>query len=548
MTFDKSGENKMVKKGSIDKTDKSDKIGGGEKTPIECIKESDEQPVELEPYTPTGNFEVDFCELCTRAGFPTMQVVPRPSRPPTPSVIPHDSTPVGKQDKRDADKKDDSSKTDETTALSGGEADEPPTTYTIKEKYQYFKPRVEVETEEEGNKSHIKEIYIRGWKIDERILNILTVTLPPLEKLTTIDFWNTGLQDNSLNTLATHIIAHLPNLRTLCLDNNPVTLQRYGVFLGEESMIHNLSLRNCYVNDMGAKMIGNALTVNKSLITLNLCYNKITCEGAGFLAKGLRMNRTLLSLNLGSNLIGDIGASKLAEVLCSFALTHEEVVARRLLISKKTLEETGSPSRNLNAPTGGSKDRPASVRSGTHVSKEDKKSREKKDSQKKKENKKQETEKAKKVASTEAVSKGQGKGKKTSSIKGDKKQQQPEQEQPEAVEFPNPLLEIPLKEENGEIIIPGNRALINVNLSRNKVGVTGVEAFLISIQRQAEVTSSAGKPTGLMRFSLSRNLFSPENPSYQRLMELMQTRDPFYKPPQPSPVDETTAGSTKEEA
>ena len=54
-----------------------------------------------EPYTPTGNFEVDFCELCTRAGFPTMQVVPRPHRPPTPSVIPQDSTPVGKQDKKD---------------------------------------------------------------------------------------------------------------------------------------------------------------------------------------------------------------------------------------------------------------------------------------------------------------------------------------------------------------------------------------------------------------------------------------------------------------
>ena len=32
----------------------------------------------------------------------------------------------------------------------------------MKEKYHYFKPRVEVETEEEGNKSHIKEIYIRG--------------------------------------------------------------------------------------------------------------------------------------------------------------------------------------------------------------------------------------------------------------------------------------------------------------------------------------------------------------------------------------------------
>lgn len=38
-------------------------------------------------------------------------------------------------------------------------------------------------------------------------------------------------------------------------------------------------------------------------------------------------------------------------------------------------------------------------------------------------------------------------------------------QQPEVVEFPNPLLEIPLKEEGGEIIIPGNRALINLNLS-----------------------------------------------------------------------------------
>ena len=58
-------------------------------------------PCTAEPYTPTGNFEVDFCELCTRAGFPTMQVVPRPHRPPTPSIIPQDSTPVGKQDKKD---------------------------------------------------------------------------------------------------------------------------------------------------------------------------------------------------------------------------------------------------------------------------------------------------------------------------------------------------------------------------------------------------------------------------------------------------------------
>ena len=38
-------------------------------------------------------------------------------------------------------------------------------------------------------------------------------------------------------------------------------------------------------------------------------------------------------------------------------------------------------------------------------------------------------------------------------------------QQPEIVEFPNPLLEIPLKEDGGTVIIPGNRALINLNLA-----------------------------------------------------------------------------------
>ena len=48
----------------------------------------------------------------------------------------------------------------------------------------------------------------------------------------------------------------------------------------------------------------------------------------------------------------------------------------------------------------------------------------------------------------------------------------------------------------------------------------------------------------IFSLALQRNLFPPDNPLYQRLTDLMQTRDPFYKPPQPSPVDETGA-STK---
>ena len=44
--------------------------------------------------------------------------------------------------------------------------------------------------------------------------------------------------------------------------------------------------------------------------------------------------------------------------------------------------------------------------------------------------------------------------------------------------------------------------LILFHIAGNRIGEIGVEAFLISIQRQAEVSSS-GKPTGLMRLSMS---------------------------------------------
>ena len=70
--------------------------------------------------------------------------------------------------------------------MVSGEIEEPPTTYTIKEKYHYFKPRVEVETEEEGNKSHIKEIYIRGESVLKNVMvvNCAEVSGPLILELT----------------------------------------------------------------------------------------------------------------------------------------------------------------------------------------------------------------------------------------------------------------------------------------------------------------------------------------------------------------------------
>lgn len=46
------------------------------------------------------------------------------------------------------------------------------------------------------------------------------------------------------------------------------------------------------------------------------------------------MNRTLLTLNLNGNRISDTGTKAISEVLTSLTLTHDEIVARRRLISE----------------------------------------------------------------------------------------------------------------------------------------------------------------------------------------------------------------------
>lgn len=110
----------------------------------------------LEKYKPTGDFEKDFIELCALVGIPSLCVVARPKLPQTPSEI----TPVTKgKDKGHSQpppQSQESSKTNENV-------DPPPTTFLVStNKYEYFKPRVEIETEEEANRVYVKELYVRG--------------------------------------------------------------------------------------------------------------------------------------------------------------------------------------------------------------------------------------------------------------------------------------------------------------------------------------------------------------------------------------------------
>lgn len=60
----------MVKKSSLDKTDRAEKTGTGDKTPIESIKESDEPDVEL------GETKCQLSLNWTRRFTPILEIQP----------------------------------------------------------------------------------------------------------------------------------------------------------------------------------------------------------------------------------------------------------------------------------------------------------------------------------------------------------------------------------------------------------------------------------------------------------------------------------------
>ncbi|XP_016021700.2 leucine-rich repeat-containing protein 71 isoform X4 [Rousettus aegyptiacus] len=264
----------------------------------------EEEPKNPEEYQCTGVLEADFAELCARSGYVDFpKVVNRPR--PHPTFVP-------------------SASLSEKPILDDQRLSGSCSLNSMESKYVFFRPTIQVELEPEDKS--VKEIYIRGWKVEERTLGIFSKCLPPLSQLQAINFWKVGLTDKTLEIF----IALLP----LCSS----TLR-----------IAHLSLRNNNINDYGAELLGRALSTlqscNRTLVSLNLGFNLIGDEGACHIAQGLRLNRSLLWLSLAHNRIQDKGALRLAEVLRPFELTHREVVERRrLLLEKGTQERSRSPS------------------------------------------------------------------------------------------------------------------------------------------------------------------------------------------------------------
>ncbi|XP_066895154.1 leucine-rich repeat-containing protein 71 isoform X10 [Kogia breviceps] len=501
-----------IQKSSGAVTRKGDR-GAKEKPTTVLPLVGEEEPKNPEEYQATGVLEVDFAELCTRWGYTDFpKVVTRPR--PHPTFVPSAST----SEKPTVDEQ----------RLSGSCS-----LNSLGSKYVFFRPTIQVELEPEDKS--VKEIYIRGWKVEERILGIFSKCLTSLSQLQAI--------------------------KKVSLEGNPLPEQSYHKLMAVDSTIAHLSLRNNNIDDHGAQLLGQALSTlhsrNRTLVSLNLGFNHIGDEGAGYIADGLRLNRSLLWLSLAHNRIQDKGALKLAEVLRPFELTHTEVVERRRLLLEKGSQECSrspSTSRHGDSKTEREKYQLMGVSSFATVEKDKTQTmKTPKGLGKKKEKSGEVVKKEEKSGSGQSPTQGTpkkedstkaGKGKvtipeqKLSKGKGTKTGSKEKRSMlleselvGEATEVVSPLLE-PMEHRDGKVFMPGNKVLLHLNLLRNRITEVGLEAFLTAVQYQAQFSKSrsASKgPVGLLWLSLAKNCFSPQCPAYTTIQELMLPRDPVSK-------------------
>ncbi|XP_032173983.1 leucine-rich repeat-containing protein 71 isoform X2 [Mustela erminea] len=510
----------------------------------------EEEPKNPEEYQCTGVLETDFAELCTRSGYTDFpKVVPRPR--PHPAFVP-------------------SASMSEKPALDDQRLSGSCSLNSLESKYVFFRPTVQVELEPEDKS--VKEVFIRGWKVEERILGIFSKCLPPLSQLQAINLWKVGLTDKTLTAFIALLPLCAPTLRKVSLEGNPLPEQSYHKLMALDSTISHLSLRNNDIDDHGAQLLGQALSTlhscNRSLVSLNLGFNHIGDAGAGYIADGLRLNRALLWLSLAHNRIQDQGALKLAEVLRPFELTHTEVVERRrLLLEKGSQERSRSPSSSRHGDSKGEKNPFTGVSNVALSEKPDKtpatktlkglgKKKDKSGDGAKREEKpgsgqsptqgtlKKEDAKASKGKVTIPEQKpNKGKGPKIGNKEKRSFLLESEQLVSEPSEVVNPLLE-PVEHREGKVFMPGNKVLLHLNLARNRITEVGLEGFLATVQHQAQFSkskSAAKGPVGLLCLSLAKNYFSPQCPTYTMIQELMLPRDPISKA---KPREEEPAASS----
>ncbi|XP_036090673.1 leucine-rich repeat-containing protein 71 isoform X6 [Rousettus aegyptiacus] len=173
----------------------------------------EEEPKNPEEYQCTGVLEADFAELCARSGYVDFpKVVNRPR--PHPTFVP-------------------SASLSEKPILDDQRLSGSCSLNSMESKYVFFRPTIQVELEPEDKS--VKEIYIRGWKVEERTLGIFSKCLPPLSQLQAINFWKVGLTDKTLEIFIALLPLCSSTLRKVSLEGNPLPEQSYHKLMALDS-------------------------------------------------------------------------------------------------------------------------------------------------------------------------------------------------------------------------------------------------------------------------------------------------------------------------
>ncbi|XP_029650944.1 leucine-rich repeat-containing protein 71-like [Octopus sinensis] len=580
--MDKGKEKKSSKKEKSVKDKKSDR--GKDKTLAGDLDELTDK--RSEPYICTGNFIVDFEEICQRNSVNVVpEIVPRAKWPS--QVQPNNTFPIdGKADKTKSPQKVTNQVPEAEIEIvetpdDNGEAK--PKTFILREGYEYFKPRIQIEIEVKEKPETVSEVYIRGWKVDEKYLKIFQKCWVSMDRLNLVSLWDTGLDQDSIQTLA----AFLPrccNLKKLCIDANYIKYSDYGMLVQKNSHIQFLSLRHCRITDQSLYNITQAIGNSEAckLISLNLTGNFITDRGAKYLAYVLRKNRSLLELGLGNNQIGDEGAKAFANVLSKFKLNEDEIFERRKLIMDKQIDDMKNPVLTLLPETLLQPGRKSDMRDTSTISlrtasdKKEKRERGKgrkelksgkdtliKDDEKGLKVKKDKEDKGN-SATTTPVSAGVSQhpassstpfatsqssanlssfGKKLSKEHSGKSMRSPglqvsitktstEMEGITIMEHGHPLMgKVEYNSIHKELWVTGNKMLKCLDLSRNKITSNGIKELLDSMKRQSDqnIPEQSGLFPGLLCLRIKKNLAPEDCPVVKELNELMATRDPVRK-------------------
>lgn len=62
----------------------------------------------------------------------------------------------------------------------------PPKSFVIKDSLEYYKPKIQVEMDHPDKLDTVTEIYIKGWKIEKPLMEILNLCLPAVDQLHTL--------------------------------------------------------------------------------------------------------------------------------------------------------------------------------------------------------------------------------------------------------------------------------------------------------------------------------------------------------------------------